>query len=400
MRREDHTRITVYPEEMEPTTGEHVRRVRAAPLLAGILLIALAAAAVPLTRHLREQPAPPPPAIRLALSVPAGVELGAGDDTLDAAISPDGRSIVFVATANGRSQLWRRRIDDANAEPLRGTEGARLPAWKPTGGAVAFLAGNRLKQISLADSIVRDLADVPDTLGVSWRTDGSLLLGGARGPIRQLRDGSLSEVTRLSPGDRYHAFPFALPASSRFVYVAVREDGRRLVRIGGQDAATPDVPQDLPQTSAHAEAANGHLLYVRDGVLLAQAFDSAAGTVSGRSVALASQVGVSATGHGYFAVSPRLLLTAPAATRRRELACYDLTGRRTGAAGDPGDYWQVRLSPDDSDAAVTTLDPLLRTLDVIVMPTSSRGAPEPLSLARSADSDPGGSGAGTPVLLR
>jgi Tol biopolymer transport system component len=399
MRREDHTRITVYPEAMEPNTGARARRPRAAAAVAVILAMVRAAAALPVVRHLRERPPAPPPATRLGFPAPAGTELGAGDETLDAAISPDGRDIVFVATANGTASLWKRSLNDRRADPLPGTEGARLPAWKPTGHVIAFFAGSRLKQISLADGGVRDLGEFPDAMGASWRPDGALLLGSGRGPIRKLQGGVLTDVTRLSPGDRYHAYPSALPASAQFVYVAVRDDGRRIIRLAG-DAGGDQQTHDLAQTSGHGQVAGEHLLYVRDGVLLAQRFDVRAGIVSGRSVAIASDVGVSAAGRGYFTSSARLLLTAPAAFRARTLAWYDLNGTRSGSIGDPGDYWQVRLSPDDSDAAVTTLDPLLRTLDVIIIPTSARGAPEPLSLALSADSDPVWSEDGTRVLFR
>src|SRR6185436_13117819 len=102
---------------------------------------------------MREVPPPPPPTIRLSLTAPPGAELGAGDDVLDAAISPDGRQIVFVATMEGVAQLWRRAFDTDRAEPLAGTEGAAMPAWKATGRVVSFFAAGRLKQISLDDGV-------------------------------------------------------------------------------------------------------------------------------------------------------------------------------------------------------------------------------------------------------
>ena len=89
---------------------------------------ALALAVVPLLRHYREIPPPPPPAVRLSLTAPPGTELGAGDEVLDAAISPDGREMVFVAIANGVTQLWRRGFETEAAEALKDTVGAALPA--------------------------------------------------------------------------------------------------------------------------------------------------------------------------------------------------------------------------------------------------------------------------------
>ncbi len=374
-------------------------RIGAAQLLAVLLLVALVAASIPAVRHWRERPPAPPPATRLAFTAPAGTDLGAGDDTLDAAISPDGTAIAFVATADGRAGLWLRMLAEARARMLPGTEGARLPAWKPTGRVLAFFAAGRLKQVSIDDAVVRDLGEATEAVGASWQADGSMLLGNNRGPVRRLRNGVLSDVTTLQPGDRAHVFPAPL-AAAKFIYVAIRHDGRRSIRLADGAAGGADADPELTPTSAHGVVAAGRLLYVRDDVLLAQALDMEAGTVTGRAVPIASAVGVSASGHGSFTASERLVVTAPGAARTRALAWYGVDGRRTGTIGEAGNYWQVALAPNDEDAAVTTLDPLLRTLDVIVLGTAARSTPQQLSLALAADSDPVWSEDGTRVLFR
>ena len=100
---------------------------------AGLAIVALAAIALtfPAFHHLREVP-PSSPAIRAAFPAPPGTELGSGDDVLDAAISPDQRQVVFVATSGGTASLWRRALDSERADRMAGTEGAQFPAWKPT----------------------------------------------------------------------------------------------------------------------------------------------------------------------------------------------------------------------------------------------------------------------------
>src|SRR5687768_13329468 len=113
---------------------------------------ALAIVSVVAVRHLRERPAAPPPAIRLGFPAPPGAELGFGDEPLDAAISPDGTQVVFVATSNGVTQLWQRRLDEERAAPIAGTEGAQLPAWKQTGAVISFFAFGRLKAIGVDTS--------------------------------------------------------------------------------------------------------------------------------------------------------------------------------------------------------------------------------------------------------
>jgi Tol biopolymer transport system component len=348
-------------------------------------------------------PAPSPPAIRLTFSAPPGAELGSGDESLDAAISPDETQVVFVATTGGIARLWRRPLDGDTATALAGTDGARFPAWKQTGGVVSFFADGTLRQIALADGAVRTLADAPSPAGATWLADGSLLFAGAaNAPLQRLRAGVRSDATTLQPGDRAHVFPVSTtpgllretrptadasetrPADAdSFLYIALRDDGRRVVRLasGGQS-------RDLTTTSGHAQLVDDQLLHVRDGVLVAERIDPVTGRTSGRAAPLATSAGVSAAGHASFAASPRLLIVAPSAPRVREMAWVEGTGARSGTVAEPGDYWQVRLSPDDQYVAATMIDPLLRTLDVIVVPAQGTAGTEKLTLALAADADP------------
>jgi Tol biopolymer transport system component len=355
------------------------------------LCIALIAIAVA-TLACREQPSAPPSALRLTFPVPAEVEL----EPLDAAISPDETQIVFVATSLGVTQLWLRRLDAEGTEPLPGTVGAQLPAWKPTGNVVSFFAGGWLKTISIADRSVSNLVEAPSPAGATWLADGSLLVAtNSNGPIRRLDNGTLSNATTFSAGDVGHVFPMARGTAGDFVYVALRSDERRVVRL-----VTAASEHELTSTSGHAVLVDDWLLHVQDSTLLAYRFNAETGKLPGRGIPIALDVGVAESGRGLFAASGKLLLHAPSVPRAREVAWLDGTGRRLGAIGDAGDHWQVRLSPDDRHAAITTLDPLLRTLDVFITPTSGVGDSERLTLSLSADSAPVWSPDGTRVLFR
>lgn len=315
---------------------------------------------------------------------------------LDAAIAPDESGIVYVATAQGATRLWRRVFANENDQPLPDTEGAQLPAWKQTGDVVSFFAGGRLKYVALSNGRVGHLADAPTPGGASWLPDGSLLFApDASGPIQRLLNGQVTAATTLMPGDGGHVFPVARWASDEFVYVAVRSDGRRLVRLVRSDGE-----HDLTTTSSHAAIVGDVLLHADDGVLVAYRLDSEAARLPGRGLPVTLDVGVSETRRGLFAASPRMLLHARAAPRSREVAWLDEAGNRMRIIGDVGDHWQVRLSPDDRHAAVTTLDPLLRTVDIFVVPTAGTGNAERLTLSLSADMEPVWSPDGARVLFR
>jgi Tol biopolymer transport system component len=362
-----------------------------------LVLLALAAVglAIPAVRHLREQPPPPPPPISLTLGPPPGTELGSGDEALDAAISPDERRIVFSASNQGTASLWMRALDSDEAEALRGTEGAQRPAWTSAGNAVSFFADGRLRQISLSDGTVSDLAEAPSAGGAAWLPDGSVLFAArAQGAIQKLQGGTVSDATQLQADDRAHLSPSTAGANS-FVYTAVGKNGRRTVRLvrGSEE-------RDLTPTSGHGQIAGGFLLYARDNAVLARKLDEGTGTLVGQTVPVASGVGVTANGRSLFVASRRMLLSAPASPRARALTWIGFDGRHVGTTGEPGEFWQVRLSPDDEYAAVTMTAPLLRTLDVTLVPTGRRAEAEPLTLAVAADSDPVWSPDGRRVAFR
>src|SRR5579871_1646553 len=68
------------------------------------------------------------PLIKLSITPPAGVELRHGFHG-GSAISPDGRTVAFVATRNGKTRLWLRALDSMDSRELPGTDDASLPFW-------------------------------------------------------------------------------------------------------------------------------------------------------------------------------------------------------------------------------------------------------------------------------
>jgi eukaryotic-like serine/threonine-protein kinase len=376
-----------------------MRRVAAIAAVAAVAVV-LSISAI---RYVSEEPPPAPSAIRLSLAPPDGTELGAGEDVLDAAISPDQQEVLFVARRVRRNaagdppgsiQLWRRRLDAQVAEPLAGTEGASLPAWKHTGNVVSFFAGTRLKLLNLRTGAVSDAAEAAAPAGATWLRDGSLLFVPATGPIRRLLDGRASDATRLGSGDVAHAFPVAAANGQEFTYVAVRGDGRRVVRLRAGETET-----DLGTTSTHAELLDRWLLFVRDATLLVD-YRGDDGRMGGHDFPLALDVGATERGRGMFAASADVLLHAAAGEHRRQITWLDLGTGRSGTVGDIGDFWQIRVSPDDRSLAVTARDPLLGSLDVLNVPVDDQAAALRLTTSIAADSDPVWSPDGRRIAVR
>ena len=347
----------------------------------------------PLVQRYREPPPAPPPVVRVPFIAPPGAELGAGDDPLDAAISPAGDVIAFVATTDGVSQLWHRRVDGEQASALAGTQGGRHPAWSPDGSALLFFADGRLKQITLASSAIRDLGEAREPGGAAWLADGSIVFGSAGVPtLTALRDGRRTAATAPQAGDKSHVWPVRAPGG--FIYIALSDDGRREMRY-----VRPGSVRDLGTTEGHAIVADSIVLHVRGGALLAQRLDADAGALTGRATALVTSAGV-VDGRAMVAASARLLLVSPPALRARELVWLERDGVRGPAASDHGDYWQVRVAPDDRTAAVTLLEPQLRTLDVYTVPLAPGRVTMGVTLALAADTDPVWSPDGAALVFR
>ena len=103
-------------------------------------------------------------------------------------VSPDGSSFVFVGA--GGNQLWLRRRDELEPEPLAGTEAGFNPAFSPDGQRVAFLVGTPavagLRAVSLRGEPPLELVQGElSRLGHSWAPGRLRLPGfGRRPPAR------------------------------------------------------------------------------------------------------------------------------------------------------------------------------------------------------------------------
>ena len=353
---------------------------------------------------------PPPrrPLSGLSLVAPPGTELGIGDEPLDAAISPDqnaSRVRGHAASAPGRRAAPGRDVTAVAPAPRRRTRRAdRRNRRRPAAGMEAngqhpFIFRGRTSQA--ADATVggnrirrrrSETRPVPRGCATARCCSSQITVQSADYSTAASRD-----ATRLTPGDVAHLFPVALASSQDFVYVSVRNDGRRVVRLSANGAEI-----DMGPTSGHAALmgpAPGWLLFVRDGTLLADQ-RSADGSMAGRDAPVALEVGETRAGRGLFAATADVLFHAKGLDRPRRLVWLDMSGVRLGTAADEGEYSQVRLSPDDTRAAVTTREPLLRTLDVLMVPLTGASPSMRLTTALAADSDPAWSEDGRQIVFR
>jgi Tol biopolymer transport system component len=126
------------------------------------------------------------------------------------AISPDGRRLVFVASNEGKSQLWVRPVDSVISRPMAGTEGASYPFWSPDSASVGFFAEGKLKRIDIVGGAPQVPADAGSRTGRYVESGGTILVSpSGSGPLFKLpaTGGELAAVTRLEAGQSSHRYP-------------------------------------------------------------------------------------------------------------------------------------------------------------------------------------------------
>ena len=123
-----------------------------------------------------------------------------------------------------------------------------------------------------------------------------------------------------------------------------------LASVDGTDA----VP--LGTVQSHVVAGPSDLVvFVRDGKLLAQRLDVAAGRLTGDATVLAE--GLTSPGgsvDGRFSTSPALLVYLKVRRQlfRSAIRIFDRAGKTVGTVGEPGEYTAPSLSPDGMRLAV------------------------------------------------
>jgi len=295
--------------------------------------------------------------------LPAKLSLNPPEDTLfsQMAVSPDGRKVAFTAIDSaGRTLLWVRGLDAAAAQPLADTEGARSPFWSPDSRWIGFFSQGKLRKIESSGGSAQTLANAPIDRGGTWSKDGVIVFAPVyNGPLQRISDagGQPKAATEIDParGENSHRWPQFLPDGRHFLYVtAFSESEKPSISVGALDS-NDKVRLGLSNASAvYAPGEHGgYVLFVRQGVLMAQPFDSEMLRTTGEAFRLAEPVGIAAGMQARISLSNNGVLLYQSANRTlQQLTLYDRLGVRVKTIGPPLAYQSVALSPDEHQVAV------------------------------------------------
>jgi Tol biopolymer transport system component len=311
------------------------------------------------------------PAERLLTGYPGDVSAGRGrPGRTSMTFSPDGHTVVFSAEREGRVQLYLRRLDELNAIPIAGTDGASTPFFSPDGQWLGFYAHGALKKVSAGGGPVVEVCSTELVFGASWSSRDQIVFANAWGGLFQVpaAGGTPSPVTKVqtSAFEVSHRLPQMLPDGDTVLFTvthavfpewndtsvvaqSLSTGTRRVLIEGGADARF---------------VASGHLAYLRRGTLMAVPFDLRRLEVAGPAVGIVSEVMQAAnirplqidTGAGQFAVSNAgslVYATGGVSPQDRwSIVWVDRMGR-SEALNAPAGMWQSpRISPDGRRIAV------------------------------------------------
>jgi eukaryotic-like serine/threonine-protein kinase len=314
--------------------------------------------------------APPPPVQRLTIAVPSTAPF-AGNEL---AVSPDGRRIVYPATAGTQTLLYLREMDRLDAQPIKGTEGASFPFFSPDGEWVGFSAGGKLKKVSIRGGQPVTLCDAPAPgVAASWGSDDTIVFssvwllgqGLGQGLLRVSAAGG-TPTPLTTPTEGHHRLPVFVPGRNAILFTVL---GPGVVTFDSASIAVLSLDTGTYRTvierGYHARVvSSGHVVYAAGNTLMAVAFDLDRLEARGPAVPVVEGVGPVGSaailrGNSAFDVSrDGALVFAPSGnlSSQHTLVWVDRQGHEQPTNVPTHSYRYPRLSPDGTRIAVDVTD--------------------------------------------
>jgi len=337
--------------------GAHRRERTAWILLTALLLLALFYfAQAPVVRTPTRFAVPPPQTATEALE-----------------LSPDGTRLAFIAPGSGGVvQIWTHELETGRRKALPGTEGAWHVFWSPDSRYIGFSTQSALKKVDVAGGFVETVRDNGFYWGGTWNEAGVMLLA-QFGQLYRV-DAAGGEAHRLSSPQGADPMspvrPHFLPDGTHFFYFAAPPLGSGRIYLGSIESGET---RFLVESDSKAIYADGYLLFVRSGALLAQRFDLDRLSLEGETHVIGQQLTSPAIVRRTdtpFSASRNGILTFRGSTGvDGQLVWFDRQGRELSRVPQPtsGEYVNPSLSPDGRWIAANRIEPTTGDVDVWLM---------------------------------
>jgi Tol biopolymer transport system component len=361
-RHDEHSAVEKAPGDADARLARARRQLRG---LAVLLVLFAGLAAVTVAFLLRSPTAEAEREVRFQLTPPSELSptrRGSGFE-----LSPDGRHMV-MSNANG---IWVRALDAVEPKQIARVDGPTYPFWSPDGTWIGFFAEGQLRKIPREGGAAQKICDAVEGRGGSWSPDGVIVFSqkqGIDGLSRvSAQGGSPAPLTRPASKEvqEYHRYPQFLPDGRSFLFQILTASPERAgVYVGAVAGAEPvrvlDGSDQAKFAPAAAAGSTGYLLFRREEVLMAQAFDAGRREISGDAIPVADGVGTAMnTGTGAFTLaSNEILAFSNSGDDSAEVVWIDRSGRRLAVVNaDIRALQGVALSRGEKRVAYGTGDP-------------------------------------------
>ncbi len=307
-------------------------------------------------------------------------------------LSPDGR----YAVSEARDGLWLRALDERAPRRLEGTERASQPFWAPDSRQIGFFAEGKLKRVGVGGAPPVTVADFPPGWAVAtWSVDGSILIDLTESTNEEgwyLVEPGASSARKIRgfPSDREvgpdKSWPCFLPDGRHFLFTQPFE-GKPWLQLGSVDSS--EVRRLAIAGSMACYVEPGYVLYVRDGVLLAHAFDARALALRGDALELERGITFFApTGAAGFSASQQGTLVLSRLAQGSTLKWLDRDGREIGTLLRSEQLVRgFDLAADGKHVVYSLVDPRDGTTDLWLLDVE-REVPSRLTFAARGESSP------------
>ncbi len=225
---------------------------------------------------------------RRSILIPAPI--GGPRNVLGIAVSPDGSMVALGQEYGGDGPLELRRLDSFESTLIPDTEGGIFPFFSPDGRWLAFFDDDELRKVPVDGGPSSVICEAAVTLGGTWSDDGWIYFTHGESRLARVpEDGGEPENLKLEDAFGPHALP-----GGRGVLVnhssGSAASGRRDLAEISVVSADGRVKRVIDDGFAPRYVVSGHLVFVRQGLLLAAPFDLDRLEVTGPAVQVAENV--------------------------------------------------------------------------------------------------------------